>query len=36
MLIFEAKAAGGLANLHGYSKQGVACLQGAMSGSVVI
>jgi hypothetical protein len=31
-----SKAAGGLDNLHGYTKQGVACEQGAMCGSVGI
>jgi hypothetical protein len=35
-LMGAAKAAGGFANLQGYSKQGVLCVQGTMCGSVGI
>ncbi len=35
-MIGAAKATGGLDNLHGYSKQGVLCVQCAMCGSVGI
>ncbi len=35
-MMCAATAAGVLDNLHGYSKQGVACVQGAMCGSVGI
>jgi hypothetical protein len=35
-MIGAAKATCGLANLHGYFKQGVLCMQGAMCGSVGI